>query len=312
MKKIIVRLFTGLFFAIPLMLLTFAVAQARESQQSGDTSFGSNSSGYQSPTDDNIGKCQTCHEDFYTAWSTSRHSVAFSSEGFQGPWEDAGKPDSCLNCHTTGYNAVTNTAAADNVTCEACHAAYTSKHPAENMPVDRSGKTCGDCHRESYDEWQVSAHRDAGLDCVACHDVHTTQLKAENALALCATCHAERASEFTHATHSEQNVECVDCHIEKASWTVGEGHSRVNHSFEVDIDTCLRCHDESLHQASGYVVPTATPIPPDAMSAIEDAPVSETPQPVSPIGFTALAGVVGIGFGVVLAPWIEKRIRGGK
>ena len=31
-----------------------------------------------------------------------------------------------------------------------------------------------------------------------------------------------------------------------------------------------------------------------------------TPQPVSPIGFALLAGLVGLAGGVVLAPWIER------
>jgi hypothetical protein len=30
------------------------------------------------------------------------------------------------------------------------------------------------------------------------------------------------------------------------------------------------------------------------------------PQPVSPIGFGLLAGLVGLAAGVVLAPWIER------
>jgi hypothetical protein len=44
----------------------------------------------------------------------------------------------------------------------------------------------------------------------------------------------------------------------------------------------------------------------DAMVSAEISSVIATPQPVSPIGFALLAGLVGLAGGVVLAPWIER------
>jgi hypothetical protein len=44
----------------------------------------------------------------------------------------------------------------------------------------------------------------------------------------------------------------------------------------------------------------------DAMVSAEISSVMATPQPVSPIGFALLAGLVGLAGGVVLAPWIER------
>lgn len=51
-------------------------------------------------------------------------------------------------------------------------------------------------------------------------------------------------------------------------------------------------------------VPEIEPI--DAMTAIEQAAVVSEPKPVSPIGFTTVAGMVGVALGIILAPWLER------
>jgi hypothetical protein len=38
----------------------------------------------------------------------------------------------------------------------------------------------------------------------------------------------------------------------------------------------------------------------------EEVEVLAEPQPVSPIGFSALAGLLGLAGGMVLAPWLER------
>jgi hypothetical protein len=35
-------------------------------------------------------------------------------------------------------------------------------------------------------------------------------------------------------------------------------------------------------------------------------PLQNEPDPVSPFGFAVLASLVGMGFGIVVAPWLEK------
>jgi hypothetical protein len=44
----------------------------------------------------------------------------------------------------------------------------------------------------------------------------------------------------------------------------------------------------------------------DSMSAVEALAVTPNPVPVSPVGFTTLSGLVGLAFGVILAPYIER------
>jgi hypothetical protein len=43
--------------------------------------------------------------------------------------------------------------------------------------------------------------------------------------------------------------------------------------------------------------------------------VSADPRPVSPVGFAFFTGLIGLAFGIVLAPWLERgfhRIRRGE
>jgi hypothetical protein len=44
----------------------------------------------------------------------------------------------------------------------------------------------------------------------------------------------------------------------------------------------------------------------DAMASAETVEVSAEPIPISPYGFTALSGLIGVALGVIIAPWIER------
>jgi hypothetical protein len=48
---------------------------------------------------------------------------------------------------------------------------------------------------------------------------------------------------------------------------------------------------------------------PDALSAVETAGVSLEPDPVSPMYFILLAALIGMAFGLLVAPWIERWYR---
>jgi hypothetical protein len=47
-------------------------------------------------------------------------------------------------------------------------------------------------------------------------------------------------------------------------------------------------------------------VEPDALSAVESAGVSLEPDPVSPMYFILLAALIGMAFGLLIAPWIER------
>jgi hypothetical protein len=54
--------------------------------------------------------------------------------------------------------------------------------------------------------------------------------------------------------------------------------------------------------AQGTSAPASAQIP----SEVQLASVAPEPDPVSPIGFSALAGLIGLAGGMVLAPWLER------
>ena len=82
-------------------------------------------------------------------------------------------------------------------------------------------------------------------------------------------------------------------------------HGEKDHSFFVSLDSCNECHVYQMHEpVDGQVADEEKEL--DAMVSTEISSVMATPQPVSPIGFALLAGLVGLAAGVVLAPWIER------
>ncbi len=294
MKRLITRFFYGILFALPMMLLTYALAKASSLPQE------------QQPQQPQQLDCTMCHESFQKSWETSAHGNATRDPVFKDAWEAAGKPAECLSCHVTGYDAETNTWQADGITCQACHDTAQVNHPAEPMAADRSAKLCGTCHTETFFEWQVSAHRQKGLDCIGCHDPHATGLKAKDPADQCASCHRDRASNFAHSKHSQQGLTCADCHLAKLEGGQ-EGHARLDHSFNVRLSTCNQCHAYQMHDPSQVHPENPTPQPPDALASVETLSVVSDPGTVSPVGFAMLSGIFGLALGVIVTPWLERR-----
>jgi hypothetical protein len=64
-----------------------------------------------------------------------------------------------------------------------------------------------------------------------------------------------------------------------------------------------------MHDPKEVHPESPTPLPPDALAAVETLPVQEEPQAVNPLGFTTLTGLIGLAVGIVLAPWLERLTR---
>ena len=83
----------------------------------------------------------------------------------------------------------------------------------------------------------------------------------------------------------------------------------MDHSFYVSLSTCTDCHayqlhdPEEVHQQESEAASTDEL---DAMASVEHVSVVAEPEPVSPIGFTTIAGMVGVAFGIIIAPWLER------
>lgn len=295
MKKVFTRILYGILFAIPLMLLTYAFAQASTSE-----------SKLEQQSDPSEQNCKTCHPAFYEAWEDGLHGQAWSDPAFQNAWQEQGEPVECLVCHVTGYNSTSNTWDSDGITCERCHNPAPENHPQEPMPVERSSELCGECHTETNFQWQVSVHQQHDLGCDICHDPHGSQLLAQDDSTLCASCHQARSSNFSHSVHSQEGLACADCHMADLQEQGVQAHGQKDHSFMVSLDTCNECHVYQMHDpvAADEIEPPEEPL--DPMNSAETSSVLAAPNPVSPLGFALLAGLVGLAAGVVLSPWIER------
>jgi hypothetical protein len=91
------------------------------------------------------------------------------------------------------------------------------------------------------------------------------------------------------------------------------GKGQHSHTFRVDLSKCTKCHEYEMHNpAAAMLVPgevTPTPVSTHAMSSGNPATVASSPPPISPVGFAVLTGLLGLAFGVILAPWLERGFR---
>ncbi len=296
MKMILHRLIYGALFAIPLMLVTYAFGYASPAPQTNPES--------QADAPQSL-DCKSCHPAFFAAWEDGLHGKAGSEPAFQKAWQEQGQPAECLTCHVNGYDPVTKTWMIEGIACQRCHNPIPANHPSEPMPVDRSASLCGNCHTETYFQWQASAHRQKDLQCIICHDPHSNSLKAENEAVLCASCHKARSSNFSHTAHSQKGMACTDCHMADLHQAGVQAHGEKDHSFFVSLATCNTCHVYQMHDPVAVHVTSPTPTP-DPMASVETLSVVSTPRPVNPLGFAILAGLVGLAAGIILAPWIER------
>lgn len=301
------RFLIAIMFALLAAGVTLIVASAQEgSPPSVQTSSGE--------TD-----CTVCHTEFQMTWETSAHGTAGSDPIFLDAWTKQGKPGACLVCHTTGYDPATATFKADGVTCEACHGEAPADHPKSPMPIDHSTDLCGRCHSDTrfgWQDWKVSTHYQRGMDCTTCHDPHSASLKkiagprvgetTDEVSALCINCHQEHSMDFPYTSHNQEGVSCVDCHVNHIEDTDPAAHTVPDHSFNASLDTCNACHAEQMHSPTEAQSGTTNVIAALQTEDVQLASVTPEPDPVSPIGFSALAGLLGLAGGMVLAPWLER------
>ena len=304
------RLLVGVLIALPLALVTYALAGAQAAPVIAAAAVATPAA-TAVPSGDSL-NCAECHQPYQTAWEAGAHNQALTDPVFQEAWTAQGQPPECLGCHTTGYNPKTDTYQAAGVTCAACHSPVASNHPLAPAHMSRSSDLCGQCHRDTAFEWASSRHGASELTCIDCHDPHATMIRADDPSALCADCHGTRVEAFAHSNHAQEGLSCTDCHITKTDAPLGMGTAQHSHTFTVDLNTCTQCHQNELHNPSAaMLVPpgdaTATPVvPPSALNSGSSGPVSATPEPTSPLGFALFAGLIGLALGMVLAPWLER------
>ena len=245
--------------------------------------------------------------------------VIARAQGEQPPAQQSPSSE-CATCHTESEANWKNGAhgQAQVATCESCHGSAPADHPRTPMPIDRSPDLCIRCHSDSrfgVQNWQSSKHNQLGMDCATCHDPHTTTLKKaagprdaqpriDDVSQLCITCHQDHSMTFSYTSHNQKGVSCVDCHVKNfgdpAASTISD------HSFNASIASCNTCHAQEMHSPTDAATQEGASAPVVAEASLEAAAVTTEPVPISPMGFSAMAGMIGLAGGMVLAPWLER------
>lgn len=316
-RKLLRKIIVGLCFALPLFLITVVVGEASAPYQEAPAA-----EGVEEQED-----CQSCHGEIYEEWTESMHGQAASDLVFQRAWKREGSPPECLHCHTTGFDLENGTWEEDGVACSVCHAPEVANHPEEIMPTDASSDACGDCHEDTYADWQTSIHGGEELACINCHNPHTTDLKVASSQELCQTCHNEESHFYNLTAHADEGLVCTDCHLRVADAPMlGEGHSQRKHTFEVDLLSCTQCHGDEMHypvqdamgeegepagtaEEDGTVVQAGLSLPSsDRATRIVD----DEPQSRNPLTYV-LAIAAGLGLGIIVTPGLDalyRRVKG--
>ena len=274
----------------------------------------------------NAQECVGCHEGIRGYWEQSAHGYALVDPAFQEAWTQQGSPQECLACHSTGFDPATGEYNEGGVSCLSCHSPVPANHPQAYMPTDVSSRLCGNCHLETFQEWEISEHGQQGMTCNQCHNPHTSELRVGTSQELCNSCHNTEGHYYTFTGHAREGLLCTDCHLRvndsPDAGTLGHG-ARV-HTFKVDLQSCNDCHLGDMHAEADASMPNASIepqtdvacYPVEATEAAAFTParqdvtpyVSHTPTGPSPLIYILPAGF-GLVLGTMLAPWIERLTR---
>ena len=255
-------------------------------------------------------ECIGCHTAIGDDWANHDHGQAATNEAFIDAWNEQGNLPICMTCHSTGYDASTLTWESPGVSCVTCHAPYNEDHPDEIMPTDVSTHVCGNCHLETFAQFIDSAHGKTGQNCYGCHNAHTTSLKTADSQDLCGACHKERVHSFELTVHASEGLLCSDCHLRPLDSVLGTGHGTRDHSFKVSLETCTECHSERLHTPAEALTADTENIEEVLTRSFPAEPALRAePEQNNFTGMAVLGALFGMGFGIVVAPWLEKWYR---
>ncbi|MEZ4771511.1 MAG: multiheme c-type cytochrome [Caldilineales bacterium] len=192
--------------------------------------------------------CAECHPSEFYSWAGTTHANASFDPIFQAYLQSVDQQGECFACHTTGYDAQTGQFVTAGVTCESCHGPYRDDHPGQSMEIATADDLCGTCHRSTVAEWRTSNHGQAGIACVACHEVHSQKTHMQtDSDALCAGCHERDAQDDLHQTHHAAAIGCIRCHVARPEFDAGaavSGMAETGHSFAAAPGICADCHPD--------------------------------------------------------------------
>ncbi len=193
---------------------------------------------------ENPTECAECHMDEFRQWQASPHANASLMTAFQNEYARQGRPSYCMSCHASGYDPRTEQYVFEGVVCSNCHyITGEAEHPPGPVEIATDSAVCGSCHSgehaPTYDEWLVSSHSTAGIDCADCHTPHNNGLILNDVNSTCESCHVEAK---TDDIHMGEEMSCVDCHMAKRTQENGVFLVQSGHSMSIDPGICANCH----------------------------------------------------------------------
>lgn len=212
--------------------------------------------------------CKQCHSSAYKIYASTEHSTSFvddpeNDHDFYDSWNGAGRPDSCLPCHTTGWDTSKANHGADEVDyrknllgiqCESCHGPG-SEHvkgggDPDQITIDYSAEMCGACHTDdhhpTYDEWEKSDHKHALTSlkgsshasdtCMECHSAdywydRTLTLDTAQEGITCVMCHFAHGSTYEHQLRGSAEEMCMECHTDHGARPPSSPHHSQKEMF---------------------------------------------------------------------------------
>lgn len=202
---------------------------------------------------ENPTECAECHEAEFRIWQTSPHANASLNENFLQMYAADGRPNYCMSCHASGYDPRTQEYEFEGVVCSNCHFVTSdAPHPPGPVEVADASEVCGTCHSgahaPTYDEWLVSSHSTAGIDCADCHTPHDNGLVLEDVNTTCGSCHEEA---LVDEIHMGEDMNCVDCHMSRRVSENGVQMVQTGHTMGIDPAICANCHGNTHLLSSG-------------------------------------------------------------
>ncbi|MCD4686166.1 MAG: hypothetical protein K8S97_09540 [Anaerolineae bacterium] len=189
-------------------------------------------------------QCENCHRTEFMQWQASPHAQASSNDVFLQEYANQGRPAYCMSCHASGYDVNTGQHQFEGVVCSNCHVITSgNEHPPAPVEIAKESVDCGRCHSgahaPTYDEWLVSNHKLANIDCVDCHTPHQNGLILGDVNTTCGDCHQEA---LVDDVHMGQDLTCVECHMQRRESANGQLVRTTGHTMSIDPGTCAECH----------------------------------------------------------------------
>lgn len=212
--------------------------------------------------------CGSCHVDYQTRWSATKHASAWSD--LQGSGGATGVCEACHSVTNLG-NAVSDTAVGyrttkdaryHDVQCESCHGpglTHASSPTAANRPLasiqadTNATNGCGECHNGVHnpfvDEWKLTnegglSHSivqsgtvgNADQTCVGCH----TAQGALNRFGVTEN-YVEKVATSSLTAANALPIVCATCHDPHGSDNAHQLRFSIS-APDIDENLCMKCH----------------------------------------------------------------------